>query len=89
MAKVLVSLPLGVSLPGMPTLMECEGATVADALAECIAKEPRLKGRVFCQDGTPLAGLSVNGSAGSPETVLFAPLKDGDEIRLVPGVGAC
>jgi len=89
MAKVLVRLPLGVSLPGMPTLMECEGATVADALADCIAKEPRLKGRVFRHDGTPLAGLSVNGSTVLPKTVLFATLEDGDEIRLVPGVGAC
>jgi molybdopterin converting factor small subunit len=87
--KVLVRLPVGVILPGMPSLMECEGTTVADALADCVAKEPRLKKRIFRPDGTPWVGVSVNGRSLAPETGLVAAIEDGDEIRLIPAVGAC
>jgi molybdopterin converting factor small subunit len=89
MAKALVKLPVGVILPGMPTSMYCEGATVAEALADCAAKEPRLQTRIFRPDGTPWVGVSVNGSSLAPETGLAAPIADGDEIRLIPAVGAC
>jgi hypothetical protein len=89
MAKALVRLPLGVSLPGVPTLMECEGATVAEVLADCVAKEPRLGGRIFRKDGTLWVGVSINGTSLPPETALVAAIEDGDGIRLVPAVGAC
>jgi molybdopterin converting factor small subunit len=89
MAKALVKLPVGVILPGMPTSMQCEGATVAEALADCVAQEPRLAKRIFRPDGTPWVGVSVNGRSLVPETGLVAPIADGDEIRLMPAVGAC
>jgi hypothetical protein len=88
-AKVLVRLPLGVSLAGMPTLMDCEGATVAEVLAHCVAMEPRLGGRIFRQDGTLWVGVSINGTNLPPEMALVAAVKDGDGIRLLPAVGAC
>jgi molybdopterin converting factor small subunit len=88
MAKVLVRLPVGVVLPGVPTLVECEGTTVAEALADCIAKEPRLKNRIFRQDGTPWVGVTLNGRNVTTETALTA-VEDGDEIRLLPIAGAC
>jgi molybdopterin converting factor small subunit len=89
MAKAHVRLPVGVALAGMPADMECEGATVAEALADCVAKEPRLKNRIFRQDGTPWVGVSVNGRHVPPDTGLVTAIKDGDEIRLIPAVGAC
>jgi molybdopterin converting factor small subunit len=89
MAKVLVRLPVGVALPGMPELIECEGATVAEALADCVAREPRLKTRIFRQDGTPGVGVTVNGRNVPPETGLAVAVADGEEIRLLPAVGAC
>ena len=89
MAKALVRLPVGVILPGMPTCLRCEGATVAEALADCVAQEPRLAKRIFRLDGTPWVGISVNGRSLSPETGLVAPIAEGDEIRLIPAVGAC
>jgi hypothetical protein len=89
MAKVAVRLPLGVSLAGMPTAMECDGATVAEALADCVLKEPRLGGRIFRRDGTLWVGVVINGSSLPPETALAAVLADGDTIGLVPAVGAC
>ena len=88
MAKVRVSLPVGVVLPGLPTLMECEGATVAEALADCAAKQPRLKTRIFRQDGTPWVGVILNGRNVTTETAQTA-VEDGDEIRLLPIAGAC
>jgi sulfur carrier protein ThiS len=89
MAKVVVRLPLGVSLPGMPAFMECQGATVADVLADCVAQESRLRGRVFRQDGTLWVGVSINGSGVPQETARDAVLQNGDVIGLVPAVGAC
>jgi hypothetical protein len=65
MAKALVKLPVGVILPGMPESLQCEGATVAEALADCVAQEPRLQKRIFRPDGTPWVGVSVNGRRSS------------------------
>ena len=41
--------------------MECEGRDVAEALADCVAREPRLKSRIFREDGTVWVGVFVNG----------------------------
>ena len=89
MAKALVKLPLGVALAGMPTLMACEGATLAEVLADCVTKEPRLEKRVFRPDGALWPGVFVNGSSVSPETGLQIAIQDGDQIGLIPAVGAC
>jgi molybdopterin converting factor small subunit len=89
MTKALVRLPVGVILPGMSASLLCEGATVAEALADCVAQEPHLAKRIFRPDGTPWVGISVNGRCLAPDTGLVAPLAEGDEIRLIPGVGAC
>jgi molybdopterin converting factor small subunit len=88
MAKALVKLPVGVVLPGIQPLMECEGTTVAEVLADCIAQEPRLKNRIFRQDGTPWVGIVLNGRNVTIETALTA-VKDGDEIRMLPLAGVC
>jgi hypothetical protein len=79
MAKVLVKLPVGVILPGMPESLQCEGATVGEALADCAAQEPRLQKRLFRPDGTPWVGVSVNGRSLSPEAGLTAAITDGDD----------
>lgn len=88
MAKVLVSLPFGGALLGMSALVECEGTTVAEALADCVAKEPRLKERIFRKDGTPWVGVTVNGRNVTTETEATS-VEDGDEIRLLPLAGVC
>ena len=88
MAKAHVRLPVGIALPGMPTLMECQGATVAELLADCVAREPRLAKRIFRADGTPWVGLTVNGRDVTTEMGVAA-IEDGDEIRMTPPAGAC
>ena len=47
MARANVRLPVGLCGPDTPSQMECEGLTVADALADCIIRQPRLKARIF------------------------------------------
>jgi molybdopterin converting factor small subunit len=89
MAKIYIRLPPGVALPDVPALIECEGATVAEALADCVARHPRLKGRIFRRDGTPWVGVSVNGRDVPPEAASRTAVEDGAEIRLLPPVGAC
>jgi sulfur carrier protein ThiS len=69
--------------------MECRGATLAEVLADCVAQEPRLQGRIFRKDGTLSVGVSINGTSLPPETALLGAIDDGDAIRLVPAVGAC
>ena len=89
MARAFVRLPVGVALPGMPELMECGGATVAEALADCVTQDPRLKGRIFRKDGTFWVGVSVNGRDVPPDAGPVTAIEDGDEIRLLPAAGAC
>jgi MoaD family protein len=67
--------------------MECEGATVADALADCVAREPRLASRIFRDDGSVWVGIFVNGRNVRQGNGLETRLSDGDEIRLLPPIG--
>ena len=61
MARVFLRLPVGIAGSGGPSLLECEGATVAEALADCVAREPRLRSRIFREDGTVWVGVFING----------------------------
>jgi MoaD family protein len=66
--------------------LECDGETVAEALADCVAKEPRLKTRIFREDGTVWAGVFVNGRNVRQSSGLETRIEDGDEIRLLPPI---
>jgi MoaD family protein len=66
--------------------MECEGATVAEALADCVAKEPRLRSRIFREDGSVWVGVFVNGRNVRQFSGLETGIDDGDEIRLLPPI---
>jgi len=66
--------------------MECQGRDVAEALADCVAREPRFKGRIFREDGTVWVGVFLNGRNVRQIAGLETPLSDGDEIRLLPPI---
>ena len=66
--------------------MGCEGATVADALADCVAKEPRLRDRIYRADGSVWVGIFLNGKNIRQAGGLESPLSDGDEIRILPPI---
>ena len=86
MVKALIKLPVGIAGADGPARLECEGETVADALADCVAREPRLKPRIFREDGSVWVGVFVNGRNVRQGEGLATPLKDGDEIRLLPPI---
>ena len=86
MAKVFVKLPVGLVGPGGPARLECEGATVGEALAACMAIEPRLRGRVFREDGSLWVGVFLNGRNIRQKDGLDSTLSDGDELRVLPPI---
>jgi sulfur-carrier protein len=66
--------------------MECEGMDVREALADCVAREPRLKTRIFREDGSIWVGVFLNGRNIRQAGGLDSPLSDGDQIRLLPPI---
>lgn len=86
MAKAMMKLPPGISGRDGPRTMECQGRDVAEALADCVAREPRFKGRIFREDGTVWVGVFLNGRNVRQIAGLETPLSDGDEIRLLPPI---
>jgi molybdopterin converting factor small subunit len=85
-AKAVIRLPVGIAGADGPTRMECAGATVAEVLADCVAREPRLKTRIFREDGTVWAGVFVNGRNVRQNSGLETCIEEGDEIRLLPPI---
>jgi MoaD family protein len=86
MARIFVRLPVGMVGPEGPSRMECEGRTVADALADCVSRETRLKTRIFREDGNVWVGVFVNGRNVRQREGLETLLEDGDEIRILPPI---
>ena len=66
--------------------MECEGTDVREALADCVAREPRLKTRIFREDGSIWVGVFLNGRNIRQAGGLDSLLSDGDQIRLLPPI---
>lgn len=83
----MVKLPPGLAGAEGPALLECQGDDVAQALADCVRREPRLRSRIFREDGTVWVGIFVNGRNVRQGQGLATPLRDGDEIRLLPPIG--
>jgi sulfur-carrier protein len=86
MAKASIKLPPGIAGKDGPATMECEGRDVAEALADCVAREPRLKARIFREDGSVWVGVFLNGRNIRQAGGLDISLADGDEIRLLPPI---
>jgi molybdopterin converting factor small subunit len=85
-ARASIRLPVGIAGPDGPSSLQCEGATVQEALADCVAKEPRLRTRIFREDGTVWVGVFLNGRHIRQTGGLASPLKEGDEIRILPPI---
>jgi molybdopterin converting factor small subunit len=86
MAKAHIKLPPGIAGKDGPRTMDCEGRDVAEALADCVAREPRFKERIFRGDGTVWVGVFLNGRNVRQKGGLTTELADGDEIRLLPPI---
>jgi sulfur-carrier protein len=77
---------VGLAGPAGTTRMDCEGTTVAEALADCVAREPRLRDRVYRDDGSVWVGVFLNGKNVRQVGGLDSQINDGDEIRILPPI---
>ena len=85
MPSVQTSLPATLTSPEPPTTMECDGATVAEALRDVAARKPRYGQRIFYNDRL-LVSVVLNGGHLSPVVALGTELHDGDHLELVTPV---
>jgi len=85
-ARIFLKLPVGIAGPNGRSRLECEGTTVAEALSDCLETEPRLRSRIFRDDGSLWAGVFLNGKNIRQKDGLDTPLADGDELRVLPPI---
>lgn len=87
MAKVYVKAPGGLVGADGWLRLPCEGATVGEALADCVAKDPHLKAALFRQEGTLWVTVFVNGrNVRTLAEGMGSAVNEGDEILLVAPV---
>jgi molybdopterin converting factor small subunit len=64
--------------------VECHGATVREVLDEAVAVEPRMRARIFRDDGRIFAGVFLNGRNVNALGGLDIAVGDGDKITVLP-----
>ena len=86
MAMVAVKLPVGMLTAEGGREVTCEATTVAEALDRAVATEPRLRPRIFREDGRIWAGVFLNARNINALEGLGTPLNDGDKLAVVPPI---
>jgi sulfur-carrier protein len=86
MATAYVKLPVGMTTATGEREVECQAATVAEALEQAVAIEPRLKPRIFREDGRMWAGVFLNARNVNALQGLETLLRDGDKLAVVPPI---
>ena len=86
MAKVRRKLPLGLTYPDGQKEVECEGTTVGEALEDVLRLEPRLRQRMFKEDGRLFVGVFLNNQNTRMLQGMDTPLSDGDTLRIIPPI---
>ncbi len=86
MAGVSVKLPVGMTTADGRREVECDAATVGEALEQAVAVEPRLRPRIFRDDGRMWAGVFLNGRNINAREGLSTVLEDGDTMKVVPPI---
>ena len=81
---VFVKLPVGMMTPDGSKEVECDGATVRDVIEQAIEVEPRMRARIFRDDGRMYAGIFLNGRNANAFDGLDTAVKDGDKISVLP-----
>ena len=85
MPSVHVSLPAALTSPEPPLVIDCEAATVVEALRAAVAQAPRFAQRVFFNDRL-LVSVVVNGRHLSPTAARATSLAAGDRVEVMPPV---
>jgi molybdopterin converting factor small subunit len=86
MASVAVKLPVGMTTAAGEREFACTAATVGEALEQAIAVEPRLRPRVYRDDGRMWAGVFLNARNINALQGLDTPVNDGDKLAIVPPI---
>jgi len=86
MATVFVKLPVGMTTEDGRRDVECDAATVGEALDNAIAVEPRLRPRIYREDGRMWAGVFLNGRNINAREGVKTQLADGDKMNVVPPI---
>ena len=81
-----VKLPVGMTSAGGEREIACAATTVAEALELAIVAEPRLKPRIFREDGRMWAGVFLNARNVNALEGLETPVSDGDRLSVVPPI---
>jgi molybdopterin converting factor small subunit len=66
--------------------IECDGATVGEVIAQAIAVEPRMRPRIFRDDGRVYAGVFINGRNINAFQGMDTPVSDGDKLSVLPPI---
>jgi molybdopterin converting factor small subunit len=82
---VTLHLPASLTAPEPARAIELEATTVRDAVAQVVAREPRLASRIL-YDGRPLVSFVLNGRQLRPSEALRTGLANGDRLDFVPPV---
>jgi molybdopterin converting factor small subunit len=86
MAQAFVKLPVGMTTAAGGRQIECEAATAGEALDLAIAAEPRLRPRLYREDGRMWAGVFLNARNINALNGLESALADGDTLQIVPPI---
>jgi molybdopterin synthase sulfur carrier subunit len=79
-----VKLPAGMNTADGRKEVACDGATVREAIEQAIAAEPRMRARIFREDGRQYAGIFLNGRNISALQGMDTALSDGDRLTVLP-----
>ena len=86
MATVFVKLPVGMTTEDGRREVECDATTVGEALDKALAVEPRLRPRIYREDGRMWAGVFLNGRNINAREGVKTLLEDGDKVNVVPPI---
>jgi molybdopterin synthase sulfur carrier subunit len=84
MATSYLRLPVGMTTADGRKEVKCHGATVREVIDEAISVEPRMRARIFREDGRIFAGVFLNGRNVNAYDGLDTPVAEGDKLTVLP-----
>jgi sulfur-carrier protein len=79
-----VRLPVGMTTADGRREVACDGATVREVIEQAIMAEPRMRPRIFREDGRQYAGIFLNGRNITAFAGMDTPVADGDKLSVLP-----